>query len=485
MRLSCIPAVALACCCAVCCAAQDSASTEEKLTRLNQALEDTRSQLNNSLEEIKELKKSLEELRSQVNGKQESGVKSTGEPTSAEADRDVTFLAAKVNEMHQDKVESASRYPVKLSGLVLFNAYTNSGSLDIQDLPSLAFEDYPGAPGDSTGMTLRQTVLGLSAKGPHLWGAQSSGNISVDFGGGSPTTPYGVTAGLLRLRTARLDLDWNHTSLMVGQDAPFFSPLSPTSYATVLEPALSWAGNLWVWTPEIALEHRLPLNEHTSLVMQGGVLDALTEEIPLFQGRNPTAGEASRYPAIAGRVALDRSETDHPYTIGFGAYRARQRYEGLDAITSWTVNTDFRLAPAKHLELSGEWYTGQAAGGLGGGIWSSVIFPDTTLPHTTVHPLRSTGGWVQLKVKPAPRFEINTAFGQDENFGESLHFFANPVSSIGYAPIQKNRAAFVNFVYTPNSVLLFSAEYRHLFTAPVNEESASGDHVNLGAGVRF
>src|SRR6185369_599899 len=121
------------------------------------------------------------------------------------------------------------------------------------------------------------------------------------------------------------------------QDVPFFSPLSPTSYATLLEPAMSWAGNLWVWTPEIELEHRVPLYEHTSLVMQGGVLDPLTEEYPPFQGRNPTAGEASRYPAIAGRIALDRSEADHPLTIGFGAYRARQQYEAFDPITSWTV----------------------------------------------------------------------------------------------------------------------------------------------------
>jgi len=125
--------------------------------------------------------------------------------------------------------------------------------------------------------------LGLSAKGPQFFGAQSSADISVDFAGGSPTTSYGVTAGLLRLRTARVKLDWDRTSVMIGQDVPFFSPLSPTSYATVLEPAMSWAGNLWVWTPEIELEHRVPLYEHTSLVMQGGVLDPLTEEYPHFK----------------------------------------------------------------------------------------------------------------------------------------------------------------------------------------------------------
>src|SRR5262249_15563685 len=131
------------------------------------------------------------------------------------------------------------------------------------------------------------------------------------------------------------------------------------------------------------------------------------------------------------------------------------------------------------------WYTGQAAGGLGGGIWSSVIFPDEIAPHSAIHPLRSTGGWAQLKLKPTSRFEINAAAGQDENFGDSLHFFADPITTMGFYPLQKNRAEFVNFIYTPNSVLLFSAEYRHLFTVPVNGEGSSGDHINLGAGVRF
>ena len=485
MRFSRISTLVLVCLYTMGCAAQNSASTEERLARLNRELQDTRSQLNDSLQQIEELQKSLEELRSQVKGKQKTEVNGTAEPTSAEADQNVTFLAAKINEMHQDKVESAGKYPVKLSGLVLFNAYTNRGSLDIQDLPNLAFPSFPGSSNGSTGMTLRQTVLGLSAKGPQFFGAQSSADISVDFAGGSPTTSYGVTAGLLRLRTARVKLDWDRTSVMIGQDVPFFSPLSPTSYATVLEPAMSWAGNLWVWTPEIELEHRVPLYEHTSLVMQGGVLDPLTEEYPPFQGRNPTAGEASRYPAIAGRIALDRSKADHPLTIGFGAYRARQQYEAFDPITSWTVNTDFRLALIKHLELSGEWYRGQATGGLGGGIWSSVIFSGAAFPHTAVHPLRSTGGWAQLKLKATPRFEINAAAGQDENFGDSLHFFADPISTMGFPPFQKNRAEFVNFIYTPNSVLLFSAEYRHLFTVPVNGEGASGDHINLAAGVRF
>ena len=468
--------------------AQNASNSAEELARVSRELQETRSQLAESRKQIEELRQGLAELRSQVQAAHPSASEAqpTGEPTVAAADQDVGFLAAKVAELHQDKVESASKYPVKLSGLVLFNAYRNSGSLDIQDMPSLAFPTFPGSPNGNIGATLRQTLLGVDATGPRIFGARSSASVAVDFAGGSPTTAYGVTAGLVRLRTAGVSLDWYKTSLRIGQDAPFFSPLSPTSYATLLEPAMSWSGNLWVWTPAIEVEHRLALKPDSNLVLQGGLLDPLTEEYPPFQGRNATGGEATRIPAFAGRIAIDRSTAAHyPFTIGFGGYGARQRYQTFSQINSWTVTGDLKIPFGKQLELSGEWYDGQAVGGLGGGIWSSVVYPEPAAPHSAIHPLRSIGEWVQLKLKPSLRFEINGAFGQDENFARDLRVFADPSTDLGFLPFKRNRTEFVNFIYQPNSFLLFAVEYRHLLTAPALGESASGDHLNLAAGVRF
>ena len=468
--------------------AENPPNSEEELARLTRELQETRSEVAHSRREIEELRLALDELRNQVQGNfsSESQKPDVAEPSAASADQDPSFLGAKVAELHQNKVESASKYPVKLSGLILFNSYRNSGSLDIQDLPSLAFPSFPGSPDGSVGATLRQTVLGIETSGPKLFGAQSSARVSIDFAGGSPTTSYGVAAGILRLRTAQLSLDWTRTSLNIGQDTPFFSPLSPTSYATMLEPALGWSGNLWVWTPQIEIEHRFSLRRNSFLVLQGGLLDPLTEEVPAFQGRVPTAGEATRVPALAGRIAIDRSSASHlPFSIGLGAYRARQRYQTFQAIDSWTLNSDFLVPLGNHLELSGEGYTGQAVGGLGGGIWSSVVYPDSTQPHTAIHPLRSAGGWIQLKAKPATHFEINGAYGQDQNFGKDLRFFTTPFTDFGFVALQKNRTGLLNLIYRPNSVLLFALEYRRLFTAPALGENASGDHLNFAAGVRF
>lgn len=467
--------------------AQDAPNAAEELARLRNQLQQTRADLAESRRQIEELREGLAELRAQVQAKTPPAVEPpAAEPTTAAADQDVTFLAAKVAELHQDKVESSSKYPVKLSGLILFNAYRNSGSLDTQDLPNLAFPNTPGFADGSLGATLRQTLLGIEATGPKVFGARSSANVEIDFAGGSPTTSYGITSGLLRLRTAGVHLDWKTTSLHIAQDTPFFSPLSPTSYASVLEPAMSWSGNLWVWTPQIELERRFALREHSLLVLQGGILDPLTEEVPPFQGRVPTAGEATRIPAAAGRIAIDRSTASFlPFTVGFAGYRARQRYPTFNQIDSWTVNTDLKMPLGKHAELSGEWYDGQAVGGLGGGIWTSVVYPQADPPYPDIHPLRSTGGWLQLKVRPVTHFETNAAFGQDENFGSSLRFFPMPWAGPEFLAFKKNRTELLNLIYEPNASLLFAIEYRHLYTAPALGLGASGDHLNLAAGVRF
>jgi len=462
---------------------QESPTTPD-VVRMERDLQETRSQLAESQRQIEELRREVQDLRQQMSSRQEARTDESAEPTTAAADQDPSFLAAKIAELHQDKVESSSKYPVKISGLILFNSYLNAGNVFAADLPVLAFPRAPGSPNGSVGATLSQTLVGLEVKGPTLLGARSSGDVAVDFSGGFPTTAYGMTAGLVRLRTANARLHWTNTTLTLGQDAPFFSPLSPTTYATIAEPGFSWAGNLWVWTPQAILEHRIAVSENASLVLQGGLLDPLTEEVPFFQGRAPTAGELTRVPGIAGRIAFESRSSLHPLLLGVGTYRARQQYEAFPQITSWTVNTDFTATLNRFLEVSGEGYKGQAVGGLGGGIWSSVAFPEPSAPYSAIVPLRSVGGWVQLKLKPLSQFEANAALGQDENYSKDLHVFPVPYAG-SFPPFQKNQAQFVNFIYKPKTSLVFALEFRHLRTTMFGGESAAGDQVNLAAGVHF
>jgi hypothetical protein len=74
------------------------------------------------------------------------------------------------------KVETDSKYPLKVTGLLLFNGFVNTRQVDVSASPAYAL---PG-PG-STGLSLRQTVLGLDARGPHLFNATSHADLRVDF----------------------------------------------------------------------------------------------------------------------------------------------------------------------------------------------------------------------------------------------------------------------------------------------------------------
>src|SRR5207244_5938689 len=155
----------------------------------------------------------------------------------------------------------------------------------------------------------------------HILLDSTRGDVQFDFSGGFPDTLNGVTTGLMRLRTATLRLDWSRTSIVAGQDNTFFSPLSPTSFASLAVPAFGYAGNLWGWIPQVRVEHRLDFSNDSNLTFQGGILDNLTGEPPFLQSeRLPQAGERSNQPAYTSRVAWSRRAFGQPRMIGVGGY---------------------------------------------------------------------------------------------------------------------------------------------------------------------
>ena len=106
--------------------------------------------------------------------------------------------------------------------------------------------------------------------------------MNFDVGGGFPAISNGVNSGLVRLRTGTMRLAWKDTDLVVGQDALFFAPNSPTSFASLITPALSYSGDLWAWTPQMRVEHRIAASNNSTVTLQGGILDNLTGE-PLLR----------------------------------------------------------------------------------------------------------------------------------------------------------------------------------------------------------
>jgi hypothetical protein len=224
----------------------DQVSLEKRVEQLTEAMTRAQAQLQESQRQLEELRGELATLRQQM----------TGTPADTASTSDATQLARAVDEIRerqamqesqiathdQAKVESESKYPVKLTGLILLNGFVNTRQVDVAVTPSIAID---GA--GSTGVSMRQTVLGLDARGPHVFGASSHADVRVDFDGGSQSGgASGVYAGsFVRMRTAHAALDWDHTGIFFSYDHPLVSPYTPDSLIAVALPALAWSGNLW------------------------------------------------------------------------------------------------------------------------------------------------------------------------------------------------------------------------------------------------
>jgi hypothetical protein len=393
------------------------------------------------------------------------------------------LLNSKVNDQYQTKIESASKYRVRLSGLVLLNLFNNHGQTLSQDFPS--FVTGPSKGTGNFGATMRQSEIGLEVFGPTLVGAKTSASLQADFAGGFPGTWNGLNSGIFRLRTASMRMDWKNTSVVVGQDNSFFSPLSPTSFASLAVPALNYAGNLWAWTPQVRVEHRFELSRDQNILVQGGILDNLTGEFPADPYfRMPVAGESSRQPAYAARTAWTHTIFGQPLSFGAAGYYSRQEWAYNQYTDGWAGMADWEIPLAPRVIFTGEFYRGRAIGGIGGGISRSVVYEGdpTQNPATPVRGLDAIGGWSQLKFKATSTLEFNAAVGLDNPTTAEVR---TAVEAGGSPVLVQNRGTLVNFIFRPRSSLLFSAEYGHLRSFKLNDVSNSADQFNLMMGILF
>jgi len=404
----------------------------------------------------------------------------------ASLEESTQLLNSKVDDQDQTKVESGSKYRVRLSGMALLNLFANRGAFDSADFPSYVPPSTPFNSSPTVGATMRQSELGLEVFGPTLAGAKTSGNLQVDFAGGFPNTLNGASYGVLRLRIASMRLDWRDTSIVVGQDNLFISPNSPTSFASLAIPALAYQGNLWGWTPQVRVEHRFALANDQTVVLQAGLLDNVTGEPPFISyDRLAQAGEASGQPAYGVRMAWTRKLFGQDLTLGTAGYYSRQNWGFSRHVDGWAGMTDWQVPLAARFSISGEFYRGRAIGGLGGGIGRSTLYSGSIFdPETRIIGLDSIGGWSQLKFRATSRLEFNGAFGVDNPYADDVRAFPASVSYFDPTLVQ-NRSAFLNFIYRPRSNLLFSTEYRRLRTYQIDNGSQAAGQVNMVMGVLF
>jgi hypothetical protein len=393
---------------------------------------------------------------------------------------------SRLQEQSQTKVESGSKYRVRLTGIVLLNTFETVGSVNNIDFPETAVPTEAGGTTNTFAGSLRQSQIGLEAFGPEIAGARTSASINFDFSGGFADQPNGTLMGIPRLRTGVFRMDWDNTSIVAGQDSLFFAPLSPTSLSSLAIPALSYSGNLWAWTPQIRVEHRIELTDKTKLLLQAGILDSVTGTPPFSQSdREATPGEQSGQPAYAARVAWSHRMFGRDLTLGAAGYYGRQNWYFERNVDSWAGMADVTIPLGQYVDFTGEFYRGRSVGGFGGGVGQTILL-DGQLedPATEIHGLDSMGGWVQLKVKPKSHFELNFAFGDDNPFANELREY--PASTYYYGSLHsRNITGFANFIYHVRSNVLFSVEYRRIQTYNLDSNVDTANQIGLSVGYIF
>jgi hypothetical protein len=476
-----------------------SVELERKLEAISSALAVTHQQLEQSQQEMEQLREELTEIKKLLAATQSGAVESSSSGNSVDAARGTAAaiealqeeqqtIEAQVKVHDQTKVESSSKYPLRITGLILFNSFVNRGSVDNIDLPEAALNNQNNTTGNgSAGATFRQTILGLQGYGPRIAGARTSADVELDFFAGLAYSSYATSAGTARMRTASINIDWTNDSIQAGLVVPLISPLSPTSYAMVAEPALAGAGNLWTWAPQLRYAHQIPLQSGRRLQLEFGLWDPPTAGYStneLF--RVPSPSEASKQPGYESRASYGTFTGEHPFQIGLGGYYSRQSYPGNQRVDSWAATTDWRVPLGARFEVSGEGYRGRALGGLGGGVYKDVLFGIYTSTGLNAYRgLNAVGGWTQLKAHFAQSLEANASIGLDNGYAEDFHDFIFPPTVTATQLRARNKMVFGNLIFRPKTYLILSPEYRRIWTWPIYGTVNTADIFTLSAGYQF
>jgi hypothetical protein len=347
----------------------------------------------------------------------------------------------RVEEQAQSKVEASQRFPIRLAGMALFNAFANSKQSGGADYPAVAAATGSG----HSGATLRQTILGLefgAAPGP--WAAKVTGSVFMDFFGGG-------TNSTMRLRTASVELAWHNRSLAAGLEKPIFNPRDPSSLAQMGVSPLTGAGNLWLWLPQVRVEQEIRLGASTGVRAQLGAVQ--TRELGPYSGT--ATAEAAR-PAAEGRVNFHHKLDDLRRVEFAAGFHTSTTHAAGRAIPSNLLSLDWFFNPVKAVEFSGVFYSGTNVAHLGSGTRQGFA-----IVKGSPYAVASRGGWGQFTIHALPRLDLHFFTGQvdDANsdlvsggIGKNLLFGANAFFRVAPSVLVGLEASQLRTVYLGQGV---------------------------------
>ena len=346
------------------------------------------------------------------------------------------IVKTQLAELSQTKVESTTRFPVKVFGTIHAHAFANSATANWLDIPNLV-----GAPVAHPGtfsMALRQSRLGFTADGPTLGGVRTSAVVALDFFGGIPGFQTGQVMGLPRLLVAFARFQGEHAAAQVGQDHMLVAPRDPTSLSGFAFPLLFRSGNLYLRAPHARIEYApTPLFRVAGALVApigGDLADNDYRFVPPALG-----GERSRRPSAQARIEIGTADRDAPRRAALAAaghYGWERQPSGL--VKSWAAAVDFG-ARRDMFGIAGEMFVGDNVDAFGGATGLNA---------------RAAGGWAELQLLLTERFALHAGAGIDDVTDARRALLAR----------RRNRSAYGNLIVSLTPELQTSFEYRWLGT---------------------
>jgi hypothetical protein len=423
------------------------------------------SQSRQILDRLESLERSNRELTEEVRVLRSQPAATSPRPLSEgpELEEQVSVQGARIEEQAQTKVESGQRFPIRIKGMLLFNAFMNSTQDGVDQYPTVAA---PRAEYAYGGASLRQSVVGFEYRGPEVFGGKLHASLLMDFFGRSGES----LEQALRFRTATMQIDWKSRSVMMGVDKPIFSPREPSSLAQVGVSPLTGAGNLWMWIPQVRLEQSFHWSDTSTVRAQMGVVQ--TKELPYQTTASRVIEVEAARPGLEGRVE---------FAHDFGAGRRVELAPGFHVSTSHVAyvsvpsrlfSMDWLVIPWRKLEFTGALFTGENVTHLGtGGVGQGFV---ATGPQE-VKALPSQGGWAQLTIPVTDRF--------------SFHFFAGGQddrnAALSPGKIGRNVAYGANFFYRLAPNVIMSLETSQVRTSYNQTVHRLNNHYDLAFAYLF
>jgi hypothetical protein len=307
---------------------------------------------------------------------------------------------------------AAAQHPeiqAEVHGLILINAFINDAAVNNSDVPQ--FVQAPPAPGgppaSAAGASVRQSRVEVRATVPEFAGGRLAGELDADFFGGQQPSTGGRTFPLLRIRRAFAEFTRGRVALLVGQESPPIVEISPSSLASIGIPEFAGAGNLWLWIPQVRVGVEVAQAGAARLGLEVAALAPTSGDAQTAFFTQPDIAERSSRPYLQGRLRARWGSGDTRGEVNLGGHLGWLAVGPDRRVTSRAVAVSVWTPLARGLELRGEAYTGRALAGLGGGGIGQNFGRDSAAVNTT-------GGWIQLNVRPAAGWEIGAGAGADD-----------------------------------------------------------------------